>query len=80
MLYSNYLDVGRLHCLYCVSKMSVACSLRNFMFNYMQGLKYIHSLGLAHLDIKPGRLLSWTRCSWAVFNTLTGFRVYIVIF
>lgn len=46
------------------------------MFNYTQGLKYIHSLGLAHLDIKPGRLLSWTSCSWAVFYTLTGFRVY----
>ena len=65
MLYSNYLDDGCLHCLCCVLKMSVTCSLHNFMFNYMQGLKYIHSLGLAHLDIKPGRLLSWKSCSWA---------------
>ena len=61
-IYSNYLDDGCLHCLHL--KMSVACSLHNFMFNYTQGLKYIHSLGLAHLDIKPGRLLSWTSCSW----------------
>ena len=42
-----------------------------FSLSYTQGLKYIHSLGLVHMDIKPGKLYQ----EWELIHLSVGFSI-----